>query len=117
MQEKPLDASAVYREFTEQYETAAEKYSEKRIEIMGVVRKIGPDIHGKPSIELSDRADGRCYVLFIFDSDEFYSRVSVGDTVVCRGNFLSARESFGAVIKRASFCRNGKMIVYRNAEK
>ena len=100
-QEKPLEAASVYREFTEQYEAAAEKYYEKRIEMTGIARKIGPDIHGKPSIELSDRADGRCYALFIFDSDEFYSRVSVGDTVVCRGNFLRAREPFGAVVKKS----------------
>ena len=101
VQDSPLDAAAVYREFTELYETAAEKYYEKRVEMTGVVRKIGPDIHNKPSIEFSDRVDGRCYALFIFESDEFYSRISVGDTVVCRGNFLRAREPFGAVLKKS----------------
>ena len=32
-QDSPLDAAAVYREFTEQYEAAAEKYYEKRVEM------------------------------------------------------------------------------------
>lgn len=100
-QDKPLDAKAVYEEFTEQYETAAEKYYEKRIEMTGIASKIGPDIHGKPSIELSDHADGRCYALYIFENDDFYSKVKVGDTVVCRGNFLRAREPFGAVLKKS----------------
>ena len=106
VQDAPLDAAAVYREFTEQYEAAAEKYYEKRVEMTGVVRKIGPDIHNKPSIELSDQVDGRCYALFIFESDEFYNRISVGNTVVCRGNFLRAREPFGAVLKKSEFVDN-----------
>lgn len=33
--------------------------------------------------------------------DKFYSRVSVGNTVVCCGNFLHAREPFGAVLKKS----------------
>lgn len=100
-QDEPLDAKAVYEEFIEQYEIAAEKYYEKRVTMIGVARKIGPDIHGKPSIELSDGVDGRCYALYIFEKDDFYSKVSVGDTVVCRGNFLRAREPFGAVLKKS----------------
>ena len=106
VQDAPLDAAAVYREFTEQYEAAAETYYEKRVEMTGVVRKIGPDIHNKPSIELSDRVDGRCYALFIFENDEFYGRISVGDTMTCRGNFLRAREPFGAVLKKSEFVDN-----------
>lgn len=100
-QDKPLDAASVYEEFTEQYDRAAEKYYEKRIEMSGIVRRIGPDIHGKPSIELSDSADGRCCALYIFNDDAFYSKAAVGDTVVCRGNFLRAREPFGAVLKKS----------------
>lgn len=101
VQDEPLDARAVYEEFVEQYDIAAEKYYEKRIEMIGVASKIGPDIHGKPSIEISDRADGRCYALYIFQNDDFYSKVSLGDTVVCRGNLLRAREPFGAVLKKS----------------
>lgn len=110
-QNEPLDSKAVYDEFTEQYDTAAEKYYEKRIEMVGVVNKIGPDIHGKPSIELSDRVGGHCYALYIFENDDFYSKVSVGDTVVCRGNLLRAREPFGAVIKKS------ELIEVRNRRK
>lgn len=105
VQDEPLDAKAVYEEFVEQYDTAAQKYYEKRIEMIGIASKIGPDIHGKPSIEMSDRADGRCYAFYIFDKDDFYSKVSVGDTVVCRGNFLRAREPFGAVLKKSELLK------------
>lgn len=104
-QDKPLSAKAVYEEFTEQYDGAAEKYYEKRIEMVGVASKIGPDIHGKPSIEMSDCADGRCYALYIFDKDDFYGRVAVGDIVVCRGNFLRVREPFGAVLKKSELLK------------
>ena len=74
-----MDAAAVYREFVEEYAAAAEKYYEKRVEMIGVVRKICPDIHNKPFIEFSDQVDGRCYVLFIVESAEFYSRISMGE--------------------------------------
>ncbi len=100
-QDEPLDAKAVYEEFVEHYDVAAEKYYEKRIEMFGIASKIGPDIHGKPSIELSDRVGGHCYALYIFQNDDFYCKVSLGDTVVCRGNFLRAREPFGAVLKKS----------------
>lgn len=107
-QGKPLDVRAVYEEFTEHYEVATEKYYEKRIEMTGVARKIGPDIHGKPAIELSDKVDGRCYALCIFQDDYFYSKVSVGDSVVCRGNFLRAREPFGAVLTKSELIEEGE---------
>lgn len=100
-QGEPLNAKDVYKEFTEQYDIAAEKYYEKRVDMIGIANKIGADIHGKPYIELSDSVGGRCYALYIFPNDDFYGKVSVGDTVVCRGNFLRAREPFRAVIKKS----------------
>lgn len=96
----PIDAVSVYDCFVNNYEQAKAAFIEKRVDLTGVIIKIGPDIHGKPSIELSDKADGRCYALFVFPNDDFYGKVKEGDTVVCRGNLLSAREPYGAVLKK-----------------
>lgn len=96
----PLEAVSVYDCFVNNYEQAKATFFEKRVDLIGVIIKIGLDIHGKPSIELSDKADGRCYALFVFPNDDFYGKVKEGDTVVCRGNLLNAREPYGAVLKK-----------------
>lgn len=97
----PLDVLEVYNEFVNEFDKANEKYNEKRILMFGYAIKIGPDVHGKPAIELSDSSCGRCLALFVFENDDFYSKVKVGSKVVCRGNFLLAREPYGAVLKKS----------------
>lgn len=74
-------------------------YVDKRFEITGIAKRIGPDIHNKPSIEISDRVDGRTYALLIFPTDDHYSKVEVGDTVVVRANYLVMSNLFGTVMK------------------
>lgn len=78
---------------------ALEQYQDKRFEVTGVAVKVGPDIHHKPSIELSDRVGGQCYALCIFPTDEFYSQVSVGDKVTVCANYLVMSNWFGVVMK------------------
>ena len=101
----PVDAASIYREFTEDYDAAEAKYARRRIEVTGVVRRIGPDPHGLPSIELSDSVDGRCCALVIFTEEkharEIEEKTAVGETVVCLANFLSAMEPYGAVMKKS----------------
>lgn len=99
-QSGPLDAAAVYHAFLEDYDRAETVYFEKRADMKGIVSRIGPDIHGKPSIELTDRVGGRCYALFVFADDSFAKSVHAGDTVVLRGNLLNAREPFGMTVKK-----------------
>lgn len=53
----------------------------------GVITYIGRDSHGTPSMELSDTAGGKSYVLGVFGSYEEMSPVSVGDTVTISGLF------------------------------
>lgn len=100
-QENPFDAKALFAQFCERFEDALETCKDKRFEVTGIASKIGPDIHGKPSIELSDCVGGQCYVLFVFASEEDYQDVSVGDTVTCRGNYLGVTNEFGVVMKRS----------------
>lgn len=98
-QDAPFDAKALCEELKSGLDKALTIYLDKRFEVKGIAKKIGPDIHNKPSIELSDGVDGECYALCIFPSDGFYSKVSVGDTVVVRANYLVMSNWFGVVMK------------------
>ena len=80
-------------------------YRDKRFEVTGVAVKVGPDIHNKPSIELSDRVGGQIYALMIFPTDAHYSRVAVGDTVTVRANYLVFCDRFGVVMKHSELVR------------
>lgn len=72
---------------------------DKRFEITGIAKKVGPDIHNKPSIEISDSVSGQTYALTIFPTDKHYSKVEVGDKVVVRANYLAMSNHYGTVMK------------------
>lgn len=82
-------------------EAALAEYQDKRFEVTGVAIKVGPDIHNKPSIEISDCAGGQCHALCIFPTDDHYGKVSVGDTVTVRANYLVMSNWFGVVMKHS----------------
>lgn len=98
-QEAPFDVRTLHNEFAADLDAALSVYEDKRFEVTGIATKVGPDVHNKPSIEISDSVDGRCYALVIFPTDEFYSRVSVGDQVTVRANYLVFSNWFGTVMK------------------
>ena len=100
-QSAPFEASSLYREFSADLRAALEIYEDKRFEVTGIAGKVGPDVHNKPSIEISDSADGQCYTLAIFPTDEHYSKVSVGDRVTVRANYLVFSNRFGVVMKHS----------------
>lgn len=98
-QTAPFAAKVLYDEFTADADSFFAKYVDKRFEVTGVAKKVGPDIHNKPSIEISDRADGQTYALVIFPTDKHYSQVAVGDRVVVRANYLVMSNHYGTVMK------------------
>lgn len=98
-QEEPYEIKTLCGEFQSDIGSAYEKYHAKRFEVTGVVKTVGPDVHNKPSIELSDSVDGECYALCIFPNDDIYDEVSVGDTVTVKANFLVMTNWYGVVMK------------------
>lgn len=98
-QSEPFDAKALSKEFCDDLNGALEIYEDKRFEVTGIASKIGPDIHNKPSIEISDEVGGQCYTLCIFPTDDFYDKVSVGDRVTVRANYLVMSNLYGVVMK------------------
>lgn len=100
-QDAPADAKTLYAAFDEDLTACENKYKGHRFEVSGVALKVAPDVHHKPAIELSDKVNGKCYVLCVFNSEDIFSVVKEGDTVVCRGNYLVASSRFGIVLKNS----------------
>lgn len=98
-QDAPYEVKALADAFRSDLDAALLEYQDWRFEVTGVAIKVGPDIHNKPSIELSDCAGGTCHALCIFPTDDHYKKVSVGDTVTLRANYLVMSNWFGVVMK------------------
>lgn len=81
------------------------KYVDRRFEVTGIAKKVGPDVHNKPSIEISDSVNGQTYALVIFPTDDHYSKVAVGETVTVRANYLVMSNLFGTVMKFSELVR------------
>lgn len=98
-QNAPFDVRALCNEFAADEERFYATYVDKRLEITGIAKTVGPDIHNKPSLEISDRADGPTYALVIFPTDDHYRKVKVGDRVTVRANYLVMSNHYGTVMK------------------
>lgn len=95
----PFAVKTLCAEFRTDENRFYEKYADKRFEVAGIAKKVGPDIHNKPSIELSDSANGQTYALVIFPTKDHYEKASVGDRVVVRSNYLVTSNLYGVVMK------------------
>lgn len=95
----PFHVKDLYEEFKENADKFFATYVDKRFEVTGIAKKIGPDIHNKPSIEISDRIEGQTYALVIFPTDDHYNKVKVGDQVTVCANYLVMSNLFGTVMK------------------
>lgn len=98
-QEAPFAVKTLCEEFSADAESFYAKYVDKRFEVTGIAKKVGPDIHNKPSIEISDSVSGQTYALVIFPADDHYSKVRIGDKVVVRANYLVMSNHYGTVMK------------------
>ena len=100
-QEAPFTVKDLADAFKADLAGALSVYKDKRFEVTGIAVKVGPDVHNKPSIEISDRVGGQTYALTIFPTDGHYSKVSVGDRVTVRANYLVFCNWFGVVMKHS----------------
>ena len=99
LQAAPADAKELYEAFDSDLAASEKMYAGHRFEVVGIASKVGPDVHNTPTIELSGETGGKCFVLCVFNSDEFYGRVTAGERIVCRGNYLIASGLYGIVLK------------------
>ncbi len=100
-EENAIAVLDLYNEFQADPEAATSKYSGKSIVSTGVVIRTGPDIHGTPSIELSDTEGGNLYAVYVMGSFDQLNEVSVGETVTIKGNFhVFSTSEWGVVMKQ-----------------
>lgn len=100
-QEAPFDVKSLFDIFSSDLHGALAIYEGKRFKVTGVAVKVDPDVHNKPSIEISDCAGGQTYALAIFPINDHYSKVSVGDRATVCANYLDFCNWFGVVMKHS----------------
>lgn len=98
-QKAPFEVKTLCEAFLADLQSSLAIYEDKRFEVSGIAIKVGPDVHSKPSIELSDCVGGKTYALTIFPNEDHYAKVSVGDRVTVRANYLVLSNQFGVVMK------------------
>lgn len=98
-QSAPFAVKTLCDEFCTDANCFYERHVDKRFEVTGIAKKVGADIHNKPSIELSDGVNGQTYALVIFPTKDHYEKVGVGDRVIVRANYLVMSNRYGLVMK------------------
>lgn len=96
-QDKPYNVKELHDYFLGNPYKALQEFDSKRLDVSGVVLRVGPDgVFGQPCAELSDKMGGKCYVLCIFQETP---KVKTGDNISVRGNYLVTRGDYGIVLK------------------
>ncbi len=107
-QDKPFSVEKIYNDLNDNLNINLKTYEDKRFEVEGYAIYVGPDVHHKPSIQLSNEKNGRCYALTIFPNTDFYNKVSLGDRVIIRANYLVLSNLFGVVMKNSEIIKVNK---------
>ena len=97
-----VNVRSIWDSYNDLEDKGVPKYYGPNETATGLIRFIGIDDHGTPSIELTDKEDGPCYVLCVFGSFDEMGAVKVGDTVTIRGDYHITTEKNGVVLKRCS---------------
>ncbi len=106
--QEAVGVAELYHEFRQDVAGVSRKYNNADITVQGVVIRTGPDIHGTPSIELSDTAGGTLYVLVVVNSFGQLNEVSIGETVTMKGNFhIFSSGNWGVVLKQGEILKKG----------
>ena len=103
--EETKTKSANTYDLLEEYKKDASKrqptYTGENITVSGVVVYKGPDIHGLPSLELSDKVNGTSHVLCVFDSADSLNKISKGDSLTISGKFHIVSSDDMIVLKQS----------------
>ena len=102
VQDDPFQAISLYQAFDADTEGLQQKFMYFRFEIEGDASKVQNDIHGLPSVELSNQIGGKCYSLCVFNDPAILQKVQPGDHVVISGNYLTASSTWGVVLKNSA---------------
>lgn len=98
-QAQPESAKKLYDAFHDNTDDTVERYDNKRFSVCGIIKSIGADEHGKPSIQLSDELQELSYVLCVFSSNQELNNLWVGESITVCGNYLIISTVLGVILK------------------
>lgn len=98
---KSVNAYNLLEEYKKDPSKKQPTYTGENIVTSGVVVYKGPDIHGLPSLELSNKENGTSYVLCVFDSFDSLNKVSKGDNLTISGKFHIVSSNEMVVLKQS----------------
>jgi hypothetical protein len=86
---EPIDITAaqLYKEYTESVTAADKQYQDKTLSVAGVVKEIGKDQSGTPSLLITGSTDDTngVYCLFNADYDTVLAKLTIGQKVTITG--------------------------------
>ena len=98
---KSINAYNLLEEYKKDPSKRQPTYTGENITVSGVVVYNGPDIHGLPSLELSNKENGTSYVLCVFDSFDSLNKISKGDNLTISGKFHIISSAEMIVLKQS----------------
>lgn len=106
-QTAPFEAAALCAQFEKNLQGSLAIYEDKRFDVTGIVISVEHDIHGLPTVQLSDKVGGKCCVHCIFPDEDVLKKVCIGDRVVIRSNYLVMSNLYGVVMKYSELLGGG----------
>ena len=98
-QSQPKSAKKLYDAFHDNTDDTVERYDNKRFSVCGIIKSIGADEHGKPSIQLSDELQEQSYVLCVFSYNVELNNLLVLISIpFCRKYFIIST-ALGVILK------------------
>ncbi len=98
---KSINAYNLLEEYKKDPSKRQPTYTGENITVSGVVVYKGPDIHGLPSLQLSNKENGTSYVLCVFDSFDSLNKISKGDNLTISGKFHIISSAEMVVLKQS----------------
>ncbi len=99
-QENTITAQALGDAFVKDKAQAEKEYGKKVMRITGFAVFVGPDVYGLPSVELSDKKDGKSRILCVLPFTDYLKlrNVSKGNEVVMEGEVRSLYDKDQTVV-------------------
>ena len=99
-QENIITAKELCDAFVKDKAQAEKEYGKKVMKISGFAVYIGPDVYTLPSIELSEKKDGKSRVLCVLPFSDYLKlrKVSKGDEVIMEGEVRSLYDKDQTVV-------------------
>ena len=105
IKDKVFNAKDLNQDFLSMPEESLKKYSGTRIQISGIAIKVEIDIHGLPSVQVSDTLNGEIYILCVFNDNSILKEVERGNKVVIEGNYLVYHKDYRIVLKNCELIK------------